>query len=190
MPDEESVELGSGSDLLEQLDAQGRSLEQAALVNAEGCCASCGGDHKLRARQVVPPEAGGRATLENSIVLCRACEMAFDTVSGRRGSTAKRPINFWVSRALYDSIKGMRGSMGALVRYLMCKYLEDPDRFDDLSGWEAPGSEVKINVWVAPTVYEAFKNAVNARELTVTVSLKALLLMYRQEAEARFGAAE
>jgi hypothetical protein len=158
---------------------------QKILERSQGKCSNCGGTHKVKVSMVVPREAGGRLSLDNGRVLCRACEMAADVVSKTPNGEAKRPVNFWVSRRLFKKIKALNGfsSNGALVRYLMQKYVSDANRFDDLSSWQDQGTDVKVNVWVDNEIYERFKAIVGKRGSTVTDALKSLIRMYEEEAE-------
>jgi hypothetical protein len=158
---------------------------QKILERCQGKCSNCGGEHKVRVRMVVPREAGGKLSLENGRVLCRACEMAAEVVAKTGNGEAKRPVNFWVSRRLFKKIKALNGftSNGALVRYLMQKYVMDADRFDDLESWQDTGCDVKVNVWVDNDIYETFKAIVGKRGSTVTDALKSLIRMYEDEAE-------
>lgn len=159
--------------------------EQKILERANDKCANCGSTHKVRVKMTVPLGAGGQLSMENGTTLCRACEMAADVVAASASGSAQRPVNFWVSRRLYDKIKSLNGfkSTGSLIRFLMSKYVTDSKRFDDLSQWQEEGTDVKINVWVDKGVYGSFKTMVNDNGLTVTDALKALVRMYEEEAE-------
>lgn len=151
-------------------------------------CANCGGGDRVRVRMVVPEEAGGRLEPANGIVLCRTCEMAADTVTLENGH-AQRLVNFWVSRGLFDRFQeGLRThqgsqSMGSLVRYLISKYVQDVDRFDDLDMYQDEGADVKVNVWVEKDRYNVFKTLVERRGRTVTSTLKALIMLYGEKSE-------
>jgi hypothetical protein len=180
------------------------SWEQLVLEQHRFKCENCGNKDRLRVKMIVPEEAGGkkafvddpatnRKTAANGTVLCRVCDMATDIVSRQSDEPARhrtpddqhRPVNFWVSRPLFDKVKAFNGftSTSSLVRYLIGKYVSDEKRFDDLEMYQDDGTDVKINVWVDPASYEQFKGMVNARGLTVTDALKSLLRMYGAEAE-------
>lgn len=152
-------------------------------------CANCGSTDRLRVRMIVPKEAGGQLEPHNGALLCRACEMAMDSVGRTTKERARRPINFWVSRRLHNRLKnGVRTrngftSMGSLVRYLVGSYVTDEGRFDDLEQYQEEGADVKINVWVEADSYGEFKELLVNRGMTVTDAVKALIRMYEAEAE-------
>ena len=167
-----------------------RVWEAGVRELAQNRCSNCGSDDRLRVSMVVPEEAGGQYVVSNGRVLCRSCEMALEAVaSGRPGEEQRRPLNFWVSRKLYDRIQdGLKtrsafNSMGGLVRYLMTKYVQDEARFDDLEQYQDSGADVKINVWVETDRYATFKTLVDKRGMTVTDAVKSLIQMYEAEAE-------
>ena len=164
--------------------------ELAVREQSKDRCSKCGGDDRVRVSMIVPSEAGGNYVVSNGRTLCRPCEMASEAVAfGRPGEETRRPLNFWVSRKLYDRIQqGLetrRGfpSMGALVRYLMTKYVTDEPRFDDLEQYQDKDADVKINVWVEREHYTTFKVLIDKRGMTVTDGVKSLILMYEAEAE-------
>ena len=159
---------------------------EAVLVTSGGKCANCGSDHKVSPRLIVPEDVGGRRTLSNSVVLCRACELASGALPKRVGSGENRLVTVWVSSALYEGLHrrvqaGHAKSIGALVRYLMQKYTEAHDRFDDLPMQEAVGS-VRLNIWVDSEEYRVFKAKVNEYGLSVTDAIKAMCRLYDAEA--------
>jgi len=159
-------------------------------------CSNCGGEDRLRAKLVVPEEAGGHRVLSNAFLICRPCEMASQIVS-RFSSPASgsntRPINFWVSRSLYGNVQnglsrkyGFK-SVSALVRFLMSKYVTDSALFDDVAQYQDEGSDVKVNVWVPRDTYDTFKSLVDKNGLTVTSALKGLIRMYEIHADRVVG---
>lgn len=160
---------------------------QAVWDACRGKCSNCGGTDKLRVRMIVPEEAGGRLVATNGALLCRPCDLA-NSSSPQQESTL-RPINFWVSDQLYNALqqtaRGTFNSMAALIRFLMQKFVSDPDRYDDLAQYQDQGTNVKVNVWVESDRYAAFKTLVDAHGLTVTDALKSLVLMYEAEAAPR-----
>ena len=183
---EARVEFIQGFDPDKLSDEQKMHLfQQALLERAKDMCSNCGSDHKVRARMIVPLEAGGKFSFDNGTTLCRACEMAAAVVSLSTKGDAKRPVNFWVSHRMYDKVKKLNGfnSTGSLVRFLMEKFVEGASQFDDLHLWQEEGTDMKINVWVDKAVYASFKEVVNARGLTVTDAFKALIRMYEEESE-------
>ena len=170
------------------------SWEKAILSKSRKSCGNCGGKDKLAVRMVVPDNAGGQWVESNGVVLCRACDIATDLAARKAPDPQdRRPVNFWVSRALYDNLKvGVEGSralasVSELVRYLMAKYSAEPDRFDDLDLYQdGGGADVKVNVWVEAELYGAFKEAVLGEGKTVTDALKSLIKMWG-EGEELFG---
>lgn len=152
-------------------------------------CSNCGAEYNLHARMIVPPEAGGKYVVENGVVVCRVCEMAASAaLHAKAKGKDRRPINVWISRALYgklqDALSQRNGfsSMGSLVRSLMHMVVEEEQQFADLSNYQDQGSDVKINVWVDLSVYDDFKKIVGDQNLTVTDAIKGLIMMYEGEA--------
>lgn len=173
-------------DMLGELDAaKRREWKRVVWESSRGRCMNCGGEHKIRVQMVVPLEAGGRYEASNGVVVCRACDLAASAVTGMRGQV-NRPVNFWVSRRLYDRSKEINGfrSTGELVRLLMDRYVTDPAAFDDLEQYQDGGGDVKINVWVERVRYEKFREALGGR-ISVTDALKALIMVYESEAEPK-----
>lgn len=154
-----------------------------------GRCAGCGSDDHLKEQLVVPEDAGGRRVLANSTLLCRCCEMARAAAAKARraGGDVQVPINVWISRPLYDSLRsalrdrGGFSSMGGLVRFMMGLLVEDPERFEDLANYQDRSSEVKINLWVDEALYARFKAVLADRGMTVTDGVKGLVLLYVSE---------
>ncbi len=156
-------------------------------------CANCGTKDRIRVVMVVPLEAGGQEIDSNGVLLCRSCEMAADTVKKGKTPSDQRLVNFWVSRRLFDDIhKGIKNykagspgfrSIGALVRYLITKYVEDESRFDDLALYQDEGTDVKVNVWVEKDRYENFKALLDKRGMTITSAVKSLIRMYEEGSE-------
>lgn len=186
--------MGS-DDEIDNLVGTPPSFEQIVWQKHKNICGNCGGQHKLRVKMIVPEEAGGQKIESNGVLICRACELALDSAARLSDSAAqRRPVNFWVSRRLYDRmmtmidrkdettgerVRGDHRSMGALVRYLMMTYVKDPNRFDDLGSYQDSASgDVKINVWIPTDHYETFKKCVNDRGNTVTDAVKSLVQLY------------
>jgi hypothetical protein len=171
-----------------------RAWSQAVFDAAHGRCANCGSEHKVSPRLIVPEEAGGKLLLSNSVLLCRACELASSASSKRVGESGTRLVNIWVSDRLYKRLqerrdKGHTASMGALVRYLMAKYVAEQSRFDDLAAYQDNGSDVRLNIWADSDLYATFKQLVDGQGMTVTSALKALFCMYEAEASPLVDAA-
>lgn len=177
---------------VEEIDR--RMWSQRVMEAAHNSCANCGSEHKVSPRLIVPEDVGGKLTLANSVVLCRACELASSASPKKVGEAGRRLVNIWVSERLYNTLQerrksGQTQSMGALVRYLMSKYVADELRFDDLAQYQDSGTEVRLNVWVETDLYARFKALVDGRNMTVTAALKALFCMYEAEATPLVAAA-
>lgn len=161
-----------------------RAWEKAILEHFRSRCANCGSNERLRVKTVVPVEAGGKLVTSNGVCLCRSCEMASDAYLKSSKNENQRLVNFWVSRSLFDRLKvnldNHKGfnSMGSLVRYLMAKYVEDENRFDDLELFQDEGADTKLNVWVEKDRYATFKNLLDKRGVTITDTIKSLIVMY------------
>lgn len=161
-----------------------RAWEKSVLEAGHDQCGNCGGEDRVRVRMVVPEEAGGKLVLGNGIVLCRACDLTMDlTTRYTEPVQHKRPVNFWVSSALYKRLhegseKTSFKSMAGLIRFLMTKYAADPSRFDDLSQYQDSGTDIKVNVWVEHDIYARFKELVDENGLTVTSALKGLIMLF------------
>lgn len=167
--------------------------QEEVYERTEGKCFGCGSKHKVRAKLIVPVEAGGHPTAENAYLVCRACEMATDANHTKNKTTDNRPINFWVSRRLFQKMdnglcsdKGF-GSKSALIRYLMGKYIQDESRFDDLDQYQdyAGVDSAKVNAWVPKDIYATFQSMVKRRGLSVTDAVVALVMVYEMEAVTR-----
>ena len=169
-----------------------RAWVAAVLEAAHDLCGNCGGDDRVRVRMVVPEEAGGKLVLGNGIALCRACDLTLDlTTRYTEPVQRKRPVNFWVSSALYKRLhdgseKTSFKSMAGLIRFLMTKYVTDPSRFDDLAQYQETGTDVKVNVWVEDGIYARFKELADRNGFTVTSALKGLIGMFEAEASVLF----
>lgn len=169
----------------EELDS--KLWSSFVMEAANGCCANCGSAHKVTPRLIVPRDAGGKLTRSNSVALCRACELASGAIPRREKDLERRPVNIWVSNRLYKTLQARRdaghtSSMGALVRYLMTKYVQEQGRFDDLAQYQDTGTDVRLNVWVDTDLYQDFKHKVDSAGHTVTAALKSLFCMYETEA--------
>ena len=184
----------TGKDEVSDVAAGGREEAWATRVwdACGGRCSNCGATDRLKARKIVPEEAGGREVVSNGMLLCRACELAQEIEMTRpqlASGERTRPINFFVGKGLYDRMKGGltkdRGfrSVSALIRYLMGKFVLDPDRFDDLELYQEGGADVKVNVWVDRDIYGNFKALANRNGMTVTDTLKGLIRMYERESQ-------
>ena len=171
-----------------------RAWAQLVMEAARGLCANCGSEHKVSPRLIVPQDVGGKLTKANSVALCRACELASNLSPKRVGEEDRRLVNIWVSERLYKRLQdrkseGQTQSMGALVRYLMSKYVAEQSRFDDLAQYQDQGADVRLNVWVDAPLYATFKTMVDGQNMTVTSALKSLFCMYEAEASPLVAAA-
>lgn len=182
-----SMREGAGS----STDAESLGAWKAAVwERSQHRCENCGSIDRLKIRMVIPESAGGATIPSNAYVHCRTCELAAElarrSVSPASGEQT-RPINFWVSRPLYDRLKTGLGakygfkSVASLVRYLMTKFVTDPERFDDVAQYQEQGADVKVNVWVPRDVYSRFKLLTEKNGITVTDALKGLIQMYEME---------
>jgi hypothetical protein len=169
------------------------SWQEEVWDRTDGRCYGCGSDHKNRVKLIVPLEAGGTACAENACLICRGCEMATDASKPKNKTINNRPINFWVSRRLFQrmdnglcSNKGFN-SKSALIRYLMSKYIQEDVQFDDLEQYQdAAGTDsARINAWVPVDTYETFKAMLDKRGMTVTEAVIALVMVYEMETTAR-----
>jgi hypothetical protein len=170
-----------------------RFWHQAVLESFHGKCASCGSDHKVSPRLVISEALGGKKTLSNSTLWCRACEMVADTFP-KKGEEDRRIVNIWVSRSLYDRLHrskeaGHIASVGSLVRSLIEGYVSNEARYDDLAQYQDEGTDVRLNVWVDQALYGKFKDVTDRNGLTVTSALKSLFCMYESETSTRFDGA-
>jgi len=168
-------------------EAQKRKVwRDAVLSRYRDCCANCGGVDHLIVEMIVPEAAGGKLIESNGVTICRACQVAAKAAdkAAESGTTKRRPVNVWISRALYDRLTGSLElasgfrSMGSLVRYMMDRVVAHPDLFEDLVNYQDSGMDVKINVWVEPAAYEQFKQVLATKKLSVTDAVKALFCMY------------
>ena len=195
-PDGVPVEASDGGEKAEEAaevivfplpsETEGLSAKEwAARIWARSSqkCENCGATQRLRLLMVVPVEAGGQYVLRNGIVLCRTCEVAKDRAS-RSKPTDQRPINFWLSRGLYDRLRANLGaefrSMAALVRYLMGLYVDGhlSGAYEDVLQYQDTESDMKVNVWVDSEAYRKFKAACDHNGATVTAVLRGLIKMY------------
>ncbi len=185
---EVAPEVGVGPGVVLKRDAETDAALWRAKVleRSKGVCGNCGGDVRLQVHFVVPPEAGGALVETNGYVLCRGCELTRE-IANKRSASMRRPINFWVSRHLYDLLDKLTQpgrrftSMGELIRYLISFYLTSPTRFDDLPNYQDRGTDSKVNAWVAQDAYESFKSMLDERNMTVTDALKGLILLYAEQ---------
>jgi hypothetical protein len=190
-PDTDGSAMGNKLETIIGSDERG-AWEKEVQEAGRFKCANCGSDDRVKPRMVVPVEAGGKLVLGNGILLCRTCELTLETAARYAEPTkTKRPVNFWVSRKLYDRLNDESErttfrSMAGLVRFLMTKYVSDPDRFDDLSQYQDAGTDVKVNVWVESDIYARFKELVDRRGQTVTDSLKGLICLFENESAKLF----
>jgi hypothetical protein len=184
-----------GSDKVEKLSRPASAArsewdwERLVWQRYRNQCANCGSKERLAVRMVVPPEAGGQKADYNGILLCRSCEMAADAVKKGKKDTDQRLVNFWMSRALYERINtGIDtrlgfSSMGSLIRYMVERYVLDPDRFEDLELYQDADNEVKVHIWIDKELYFKFKAQIDQRNMTVTDAIKALVICFEVTAE-------
>jgi hypothetical protein len=186
----ESVEVVVGSAGGDQLKVTvPPDWQQEVWKRTNNKCSGCGSTAKLRLKLIVPEEAGGQCSPENAYIVCRACEIATDATRPKMQHANNRPINFWVSRRLFErmnnglcSDRGFK-SKSALIRYLMGKYIHSEPQFDDLEQYQdAEGvDDAKVNAWVPKDTYETFKTMLDRRGMSVTDAVKALVMVYESE---------
>jgi hypothetical protein len=183
--DDETVEV-VGGDRVEEAKS---SWQQEVWDRTNGNCGNCGSDHKVRVKLMVPEIAGGKKAASNASIICRACEMAMDSSEPKTKHSNNRPINFWVSRRLFErmnnglcSDRGFK-SKSALIRYLMNKYITAETQFDDLDRFQdAEGIDTaKVNAWVPRETYATFQAMIGKRGMTVTDAIKSLVMVYEDE---------
>lgn len=169
---------------IEIVNIAAKSWQKQVFDRFKGQCANCGGIDHLSSRLIIPMASGGLETPSNGVLLCRPCDLA-STASASHTPPETRLVNFWVSRELYAFMQGPTGftGMGALIRALLDKYVEDPERFEDLAQYQDDGSDVKVNVWADCKKYVAFKAILDKNGMTVTQAFKSLLKMYQENKE-------
>lgn len=179
------TDLGTPESLssIEILNGVPKSWESLVRDRYQGICGNCGGDGHLAVKMIVAEESGGQKIPSNGVLLCRACDLASEALLKTDIHNSRRLVNFWISHELYNWMQTKTGfeSMGALIRYLMLKYIENELRFEDLEQYQDEGSDVKVNIWVDHDKYRSFKELLNARGMTVTKAFKSLLRMYQAE---------
>lgn len=151
-------------------------------------CANCGTTEFLAHRMVVPEAVGGKDVPTNYVLLCRACEFAASLGSQ---NDPCRAVNVYLSRTLYDrvrntiAVKNGHASLSSLARFLVASYIQNPERYEDISNYQDDGTDVRANMWLDGTVYDEFKRVVFAQGLTVTDVLKGMLQMYAASADQK-----
>ena len=138
-----------------------------------GRCAGCGSREYLSARWIVPPEAGGAASLENTVYLCRSCQLPTLRSPGEAEVSVR--ANVWVSVELHDWVLASGGS--ALLRELADFYLGASDKaLADLPLYqddpEAPGARLHFR-WPA-LVHRRFADKAASRGRSLTDELASL----------------
>lgn len=162
--------------------------DKAVRKAGKNLCANCGAQDHLKACLIVPEESGGELKPSNGVLLCRGCELR----AGPRGLTAqpagpKRPINFWLSRQLYDQLQvganlTVFKSCGGLVRFLMTQYTLRPQDFEDLALHQPPSdADVKVNIWVDYDLYAKFRVCIEKQNVSVSAALRSLIVIFENE---------
>lgn len=176
---------GAGVVLQRNAEADEALWRTKVLERHHHACGNCGSTDRVQVHFSVPLAAGGTLAVTNGYVLCRACEMACE-IAKKPSGAARRPINFWVSKHLYDLLDSLTApgrrfsSMGGLIRYLITLYTTSPGRFDDLPNYQDRGTDMKVNAWVDRDAYETFKALLDTCGVTVTDALKGLILLYSE----------
>ena len=196
---DKAPEFGSPDFEIEMVRGPEEALHSAVWDRVKGRCGNCGHNDPaaLRLVLIVPEEAGGKRVPDNASLLCRACEMAAESFDKNPGRSRQdgRLVNFWVSRKLYNMLPAVGGgnksrkgfkSRGSLGRYLMSKFLQAPDNFEDIYQYQDAGDDrVKVSIWVDPDQYSTFQELLESRGRTVTETLISLLFMYLSEVEPK-----
>lgn len=168
---------------------QAPQWQEEVWSRADGKCCNCGSKHKVALKLIVAEEAGGKQSADNAYLICRSCEIAASAAKPKNKHSDNRPINFWVSRRLFESMNealasktGFKGK-SALIRDLMTKYITSESQYDDLEQYQDMQStdQVKINAWVPRSTYETFKVLLNKRGLTVTEAIVSLIMVFEEE---------
>jgi hypothetical protein len=81
----------------EVLISKPKSWETLVADKYKNICANCGGSDRLKAKMIVPAEAGGQTVESNGVLLCRPCDLASEMVY-RPDQPQRRLVNFWVSK--------------------------------------------------------------------------------------------
>ena len=116
--------------------------QQDVWSRCKNKCSGCGSTAKLTLKLIVPEEAGGQKAPANAYIICRACEISTDANRPKMQHSNNRPINFWVSRRLFERMNnGLCSDTGfksksSLIRYLMNKYIQAENQFDDLEQYQ------------------------------------------------------
>lgn len=165
------------------------SFQRSVLDRSAHQCDNCGSQDRVRARMVVPEEAGGLYRESNGIALCRTCDMARESVARDADKNRGYVVSVWMSKGLRERVAAVLGPNGfrswsSLTRYLMSKYVMEEKIFDDLEQYQDFDSEVKVTVRVDQDRYSTFAAMLKRRGLTVTEALKGLYLMYSSDAGA------
>lgn len=162
--------------------------ENQTLRRFRHCCANCGGSDHVAAKFIVPLEVGGQMTESNTTALCRACDMAAEWTRLPEDKAGRRCVTVWLSESMYRLIQNRIelgdarfSSMSSLVRFLIDRFVESPDRFDDLELYQDEGSDVKVNLWISVSMFEAFRATMLELGMTITDGIKALVKMYEVE---------
>ncbi len=90
-------------------------------------CIECGEQDELVAKHIVPPEQGGKNTLENGATLCAKCVTNGGVTVGADRDVGTMRLNLEVDRTLYlnfrEACKQKGSSVSELVRIMMADYL-------------------------------------------------------------------
>lgn len=158
--------------------------KKKVLSRDSSCCVNCNSNDNVAACFIVPVEAGGNLVASNGVTVCRECRIAAE--SSRvlpQKIDNKTPINFLISESLHRVVNdyvhnGSKfGSVSALMRSMISSFITNPELYEDLQGWQDPGSDVKVNGWVDGVQYHVFKSMCRSKGISYTDALKALLLV-------------
>ena len=130
----------------------------------------------------------------NEVVVCRDCDLLRFKQVPKGALVEPKMLNVWLSRELHEHVmdvisKGWGGmsSLAGLTRYLVGKYLEHPEHYEDLGSRQDQGMGVKVNFWVSHAMRESLKETAVAHRLTVADVVKGLFLLYIEQADTLKG---
>lgn len=156
--------------------------KKAVLARDANSCVNCLRKTNIAVSYVIPPEAGGELRVSNGVSICRQCRVAAESVKTPASKIDnKTPLNFLISRKLYNQVKDYCDdksiSISALIRQMISLFIKYPEQFEDLELFQDPGSEIKVNAWCDGDEFSTMKKMCQDKNVTLTNTLKSLLLM-------------
>lgn len=158
------------------------SFEKIVRERYREKCANCGCDEpeRLSVAWIVPIGRGGEKVIDNAVLLCKTCELSKDIDK----KDNKRPFDLFISRSMHERLQELKNiytatGMTAVVRYIVQKFLDNPDKFEDLSLYQDGNiPEVRLHVWIDESKYDEFREALRERGMTVAEAIKGLILKF------------